>query len=83
MALVTRGKTQCPICQQVLEARDDIVMFSAFISEPTDPLWLFNDAAFHRDCFAAHPFAPEADRRWHEILSAGDMARKKGLAEQE
>jgi hypothetical protein len=51
----------------VIEERQDIIAFSAFLGNELDPLWLFNDAAFHRECFNNHPLAKVAETRWQEI----------------
>ena len=70
MAIVIPGKTRCAICNQIIEADDEIVAFSPFIPNKLDPLWIFNDAAAHAQCFWQHPLAAEADRRWNELQSS-------------
>jgi len=51
MALILRGKTTCAICQLTLEKDDEIVATSHFITDKSDPLWRYSDAAMHRRCF--------------------------------
>jgi hypothetical protein len=57
MAIIMRGKTSCSICGQVINDADDIVAFSPFMANDADPLSVFNDAAYHAECFAVHPLA--------------------------
>jgi hypothetical protein len=52
MALITRGKSLCPLCQRVLEAGDDIFGTWGVWLPRTDPLWQFCDAAMHWPCYA-------------------------------
>ena len=51
MALVFRGKTECPLCHQVIVKDDEIVGTTHFIADSKDSLWQYSDAAFHRRCF--------------------------------
>lgn len=67
MALIFLGKSKCSLCGMVLEEGQDITAFPAFVSNELDPLLLFNDAAFHRECFNNHPLAKEAETRRREI----------------
>ena len=53
MALLFRGKTECPLCCKVIAKDDEVVGTTHFIADQTDPLWKFSDAAFHRKCFDA------------------------------
>ena len=68
MALIIRGKTECPLCHQVIAADDDIVATSHFIADPQDWLWQYSDAAFHRRCFAAWDRREEFVRRFNEAV---------------
>lgn len=51
MALIFRGKTECPLCDAVIGESDEIVATSHFIADPEDPLWHFSDAGMHKNCF--------------------------------
>jgi len=66
MALLFRGKTQCSLCNNIIQPEDDVVAFSAFVSNVRDPLMIFYDAAFHAACFHRHPLAQRALQRVHE-----------------
>ena len=68
MAIVLRGKSKCSICGKVLEEGQEIVMFSPFVSNEMDPLWMFSDAAFHASCFQEHPLAKDALKRSEELM---------------
>jgi len=67
VALLIRGASSCPICNQVIQVHDDVISFPPFIPNEFDPLYLFHDANFHRDCFLNHPFANAATKRYEEL----------------
>ena len=46
---------------------DEVVAFSAFVSNRADPLYLFSDAAFHANCFHKHPLAEAAEALFSEV----------------
>jgi len=52
VALYLPGKTTCGICERVIEAPGDLIMFPAFLGK-NHPLHLYSDGAFHRWCFEA------------------------------
>ncbi|MGE5417560.1 MAG: hypothetical protein ACM3UZ_12560 [Acidobacteriota bacterium] len=59
MALIFLGMT-CTICGKPINDLEDIVAFSDFVANKIDPLYMFSDAAFHRECFEKHPLAEQA-----------------------
>lgn len=69
MALVFRGKTKCALCKELIGADDEIVATSHFIADPSDSLWQYSDAAFHRRCFAPWEGREEFVRRFNEVAS--------------
>lgn len=60
MALIIPGRTTCKLCGEVIDETDDVIAFSAFVPNRDDPLYVFNDSAFHRSCFGKHPLAAQA-----------------------
>lgn len=60
MALIIYGKTVCPICGNVIKEGQEVIAFSPFILNELDPLYFFNDAAFHTQCFYSYPAASKA-----------------------
>jgi hypothetical protein len=42
---------------------DPVVMFPHFVRNRKDPLFIFTDAPFHRDCFFAHPLRESVEKR--------------------
>ena len=69
MALITRGKTICPICGKVIQADEMVVAFPAFMKK-SHPLSKYSDAAFHKECFDKSRDAQEVTRlfkRYNEI----------------
>lgn len=67
MALILRGKSVCPLCDQLIQPDDEIVGFPPFAGEPGDPLHIFNDAGFHQACFDRHPLAGQVLERLQAI----------------
>jgi hypothetical protein len=56
MAMIIRGKSICPLCNEVLEEGEHLTAFPAFL--PSDHLFgKFSDAAFHTICFEKDPDA--------------------------
>ena len=51
MAIVILGKTQCPLCSNVIAAGQATVATPHFIQTPSHPLWRYSDAAMHYGCF--------------------------------
>jgi hypothetical protein len=51
MALILRGKTECSICNSVINNEDQVVATTHFISDSNDPLWRFSDSVIHKSCF--------------------------------
>ena len=66
MAIVVFG-TPCPLCGGSIEEGQEVVMFPPFIENEIDPLWLFNDAVFHENCFCCHSLAAQAEARYAEM----------------
>jgi hypothetical protein len=51
MALFFAGSTTCSICNQVIEAPQDAVLFPHFV--PTNhAFWKYSDSSMHQQCFA-------------------------------
>ena len=69
MALITLGKSPCPLCNQPITETDELIGFPAFISNQLDPLFLFSDAAFHAGCFHRHPLSEEAEASYTETVN--------------
>lgn len=69
MSLLLRGRTVCPLCDNVIGETDEAVLFPAFSWSDQDPLLLFNDAVFHASCFDADPRAGEASHVIAELLA--------------
>jgi hypothetical protein len=67
MALLLRGKTECPLCREAIGKDDEVVGTTHFIADQTDPLWQFSDAAFHKKCFDAWEHRDEFLARYEEV----------------
>jgi hypothetical protein len=61
MALLIFGKTQCGLCNRVLEQGEAVRSFPAFAVNEQDPLLLFSDGSFHQACL-------DADKRKNDVL---------------
>ena len=57
MAMIIRGVSTCPLCQQILT--DPIFATSHFIDDKDHPLSRYSDAAMHWDCYAKWPHQAE------------------------
>ena len=55
MAWLIRGKTKCCLCKQIIEDKQEAVMFPALYIEDDELRALFSDNAMHKDCFSSHP----------------------------
>ena len=68
MGIIISGKTKCGFCGAVIEDGQKATLFGNFVANELDPLALFNDGAFHSDCFWNHPLAEKAEERLAELL---------------
>ncbi len=68
MALVTKGRTPCAICGAVLKAADDIFATSGGPIQPSDPLWKFQDAGMHRQCFQKWPLRDSFRAKYNDFF---------------
>jgi predicted nucleic acid-binding Zn ribbon protein len=68
MAIIIRGKTKCFICGAVIEDEQPVRSFPHFIQNELDPLAVFNDGAFHLECFRNQPLAQKAEELYDEML---------------
>jgi hypothetical protein len=57
----------CPLCSKAIQSASDAIGFSPFVSNAADPLFVFNDAAVHVECFHKHPLAKAAQVRYEEV----------------
>lgn len=64
MAILS-GSSKCEICGRLLKG-EPIVGFIHFVSNRKDPLYMFTDSGFHRDCFLAHPLREAVSKRLEE-----------------
>jgi hypothetical protein len=60
MAIIITGKSRCPICNEIINESDDIVMFPPFIQNVNDPFYIFNDAGVHSSCLLKHQLGNQA-----------------------
>jgi predicted nucleic acid-binding Zn ribbon protein len=67
MAIIVDGM-MCSLCGKPIEKGQQIIAFASFVANELDPLWIFNDGAFHSECFYKHPLAEKAQARQKEVL---------------
>jgi hypothetical protein len=65
MAIIIRGKTECPLCGEVLRGGDDLMASPPFLQSGL--LFRFSDAAMHRACFTNWPLADKFIAAFNEI----------------
>jgi hypothetical protein len=68
VAIIICGQTKCSLCGFVIEDGQRASSFPHFIQNELDPLSIFNDGAFHLDCFRRHPLAEKAEKLYEEML---------------
>lgn len=59
MALFTRGNL-CTLCMLPMERRKEVIIFPHLVSNTHDPLFAFNNNAFHKVCVRKHPWGEMA-----------------------
>lgn len=64
MAVFVIG-VKCSLCGAPVTSVGDAVMFSPFVADRADPLFIFSDAVVHASCLNRHPLVAEAIR-WHD-----------------
>jgi hypothetical protein len=64
MAVFFHGMT-CPLCGLPVGSLSEAAMFSPFVADRSDPLFLFSDCVVHASCLSRHPLSVEATR-WHD-----------------
>lgn len=67
MALIAFGVTRCSYCERIIQEGDEVEGFTVFVWDETDPLFRFNDAAFHRRCLQLDPLGTAAQVREAEV----------------
>jgi len=77
MAIIIRGKTKCSICGAVIEDGQTVSSFPHFIQNELDPLAVFNDGAFHLECFRNQPLARKAEKLYDEMLRRLSPAHRR------
>lgn len=75
MAIFINGM-KCPLCGEPMFADQSVRMFKPFVSNPDDPLVVFNDATVHETCFLNDKRAVAAERRYKAFLDANAPASR-------
>ncbi len=68
MALILRGKTECSICNAVINKNDEAVATTHFISDSNDPLWRFSDSVMHKSCFLNWEYREDFIDKYNESI---------------
>jgi hypothetical protein len=68
MALIFTGKTTCAICGAILKEGEDIFGTAGGPIQPNDPLWRYQDAGMHRDCFRKWPLRDSFRKKFNEYF---------------
>jgi hypothetical protein len=63
MAVFVPGTT-CPLCGLPVRSTGEGVIFSPFVADRSDPLFIFSDSVVHASCLSRHPLSVEATK-WH------------------
>jgi len=81
MALVILGKTECKICGQPVN-KGDFYGFPPFVGNTLDPLIIFNDSVFHKECAKNNQLAQNALKRYELIESLNTIPPRCSLTEE-
>jgi hypothetical protein len=57
---------KCAVCNKPVFADNTFIMFSNIIPNKLDPLWIFNDAIVHSECFTKHKLYQSMQERIEE-----------------
>lgn len=68
MAILILGKTVCKICGNIIDNNDKFVSLPAFVFNDCDPLFFFNDSAFHENCFWTHESSKNVTERVERLF---------------
>jgi hypothetical protein len=71
MALFITGKTECLICETVIQRSEDAVAFPAFL-KAGHRLQMYSDGVFHRRCYDASPEKQEVERLYSRYRQIWD-----------
>ena len=76
MAMIIRGKSLCPLCNEPMQEGQELKAFPAFL--PNDHRFgRFSDAAFHKACFEKDPEGQDADMMLYVWQKIFDQAYKE------
>jgi len=78
MALFVSGMPCC-ICGKPMRSANEILMFSPFIADRSDPLFVFSDAIVHTACFVQHPLSDQVTK-WHDETVRNQRATERTCA---
>jgi len=59
MAILLRGKSECPLCGKII-VEEEAILYTSFTSNAKDPLFMFSDAAVHTACNRHHKLGEKA-----------------------
>lgn len=62
--------SKCSICGETIGEKDSRISFPPFVSNQLDPLIIFNDSNFHKECFNNHHLSSKAIERLEVIKRA-------------
>ncbi len=68
MAIISRGRSECSICRDILWPDEDIIATTHFIEDSRDPLWEFSDSGMHRRCYELWEHRDEFTHRYRSTL---------------
>lgn len=67
MPLIILNQSICPMCKGILKDTDNLSVFQPFVANTNDPLYFFNDRAFHQECITSHPLYMELMQRYRAM----------------
>lgn len=78
MAVFVPG-IRCALCGLPVVSLGEAAIFSPFIADRSDPLFVFSDSVVHVSCLSSHPLSAEA-RKWHDEATQARSVRERVCA---
>ena len=66
---VVLGETECHLCNRVMDAREDLVLFPPAVLDPESDMAHLDDTAVHLGCLVARPEGARAKQVLDEVLA--------------
>lgn len=77
MAILLRGKSKCPICDDVIQEGEEATLFPHIVLNQADPLFYLSDAACHTRCVRTSSLGLEMLAESERYLNCSGPGKRK------